>query len=66
MSPLDQLADPPDSTCAQVIHPTPETFSKDQMPTSAIGENHGKKKPSGELTLPKIYFLYTFRILVKL
>lgn len=66
MSPLDQLADPPDSTCAQVIRPTPETFSKDQMPTSAIRENHGKKKPSGELTLPKIYFLHTFRILVKL
>ncbi|URE35563.1 Two-component response regulator-like PRR73 [Musa troglodytarum] len=48
MSPLDQLADPPDSTCAQVIHPTPETFSKDQVPTSAIRENHGKKKPSDD------------------
>ncbi|XP_018673787.2 two-component response regulator-like PRR73 isoform X2 [Musa acuminata AAA Group] len=60
MSPLDQLADPPDSTCAQVIRPTPETFSKDQMPTSAIRENHddcmGKKMKIQECRKPEMQY----------
>ncbi|URE44871.1 Two-component response regulator-like PRR73 [Musa troglodytarum] len=39
MSSSDRLPDPPDSTCAQVIHTTPETFCKDLVPTSANREN---------------------------
>ncbi|KAJ8477931.1 hypothetical protein OPV22_021658 [Ensete ventricosum] len=39
MSSSDRLADPPDSTCAQVIHTIPETFCKDLVPTSANREN---------------------------
>ncbi|RWW40499.1 hypothetical protein BHE74_00054084 [Ensete ventricosum] len=42
MSSSDRLADPPDSTCAQVIHTIPETFCKDLVPTSANRENQGK------------------------
>eukprot|EP00268_Persea_americana_P006289 TRINITY_DN1227_c0_g1_i1.p1 TRINITY_DN1227_c0_g1~~TRINITY_DN1227_c0_g1_i1.p1 ORF type:complete len:798 (-),score=213.60 TRINITY_DN1227_c0_g1_i1:1223-3616(-) len=30
-SPWDQLTDPHDSTCAQVVHPKPETFCKEWM-----------------------------------
>ncbi|KAJ8466734.1 hypothetical protein OPV22_029286 [Ensete ventricosum] len=45
MSHSYRLADPPDSTCAQVIIPTTETFCKDQVPTSANSENQGKKEP---------------------
>ncbi|RRT65803.1 hypothetical protein B296_00009370, partial [Ensete ventricosum] len=44
MSHSYRLADPPDSTCAQVIIPTTETFCKDQVPTSANSENQGKKE----------------------
>nr|XP_009386543.1 PREDICTED: two-component response regulator-like PRR73 isoform X1 [Musa acuminata subsp. malaccensis] len=39
ISSSDRLADPPDSTCAQVIHATPKTFCKDLLPTSANREN---------------------------
>nr|CAD1841967.1 unnamed protein product [Ananas comosus var. bracteatus] len=35
MSPSDQLADPPDSTCAQVIHPRPEIFCNKQLPLTS-------------------------------
>ncbi|WOL04658.1 two-component response regulator-like PRR73 isoform X1 [Canna indica] len=44
MSSSDRLADPPDSTCAQVIHSAPETLCKDQVPISATRENHGKRE----------------------
>ncbi|KAL3523420.1 hypothetical protein ACH5RR_016254 [Cinchona calisaya] len=35
MSPWDDLADPPDSTCAQVIHSRPEAHSSNWVPTNA-------------------------------
>ncbi|CAD5162987.1 unnamed protein product [Musa acuminata subsp. malaccensis] len=44
MCPSYRLADPPDSTCAQVILPTTETFCQDQVPTSANSDNQGKKE----------------------
>ncbi|KAA8534314.1 hypothetical protein F0562_031859 [Nyssa sinensis] len=40
MSPWDQLADCPDSTCAQVIHSRPEAFSKNWVPTIATRKCH--------------------------
>jgi len=40
MSP-DQLADPPDSTCAQVIHPKSEICSNKWLPTA--NKRNGKK-----------------------
>ncbi|CAK9144185.1 unnamed protein product [Ilex paraguariensis] len=40
MLPWDQLADPPDSTCAQVIYLMPEAFSNNWEPTTATGECH--------------------------
>lgn len=47
----DQIADPPDSTCAQVIHPNPETFCNDWVPHPASGECQGQKEPTGMLHL---------------
>lgn len=41
MSP-DQLADPPDSTCAQVIHPKSEICSNKWLPTA--NKRNGKKQ----------------------
>ncbi|KAK3232314.1 hypothetical protein Dsin_004195 [Dipteronia sinensis] len=45
MSPWDQLADPPDSTCAQVIHSWPETFGNTWMPMTPTKAG---KKQDGE------------------
>lgn len=42
MSPWDQLADPPDSTCAQVIHSRPEAFGSNWLPV--ITREHGGKE----------------------
>ncbi|KAF3433821.1 hypothetical protein FNV43_RR24924 [Rhamnella rubrinervis] len=39
MSPSDQLADPPDSTCAQVIHSRPEAYGSNWVPV--ITREHG-------------------------
>ncbi|KAG1339159.1 putative Two-component response regulator-like PRR73 [Cocos nucifera] len=44
MPPSDQLADPPDSTCALVIHPKPETFCNDLVPMTANRECKGQKE----------------------
>ncbi|XP_010920961.1 two-component response regulator-like PRR37 isoform X2 [Elaeis guineensis] len=44
MSPSDELSDPPDSTCAQVIHPKPETFCDDWVPMTADRECKGQKE----------------------
>ncbi|MCD9645284.1 Two-component response regulator-like [Datura stramonium] len=38
MSPWDELADPPDSTCAQVIHSRPEALSATWVPANATRE----------------------------
>lgn len=51
MSNPDQLADPPDSTCALVIHPATETFCKDQVPTHLTREKQSKREVSGKLRL---------------
>lgn len=47
MSSSEQIADPPDSTCAQVIHPNPETFCNDWVPISSNGECQGQKEHTG-------------------
>lgn len=47
MSPSDQLADPPDSTCALVIHPKPETFCNDWVPMTANRECKGQEELAG-------------------
>ncbi|URE30827.1 Two-component response regulator-like PRR73 [Musa troglodytarum] len=44
MSRSYRLADPPDSTCAQVILPPTVTLCTDQVPTSANSENQGQKE----------------------
>ncbi|XP_015877112.2 two-component response regulator-like PRR37 isoform X1 [Ziziphus jujuba] len=41
-SPWDQLADPPDSTCAQVIHSMPEAFGNNWVPVFTR-EHDGKE-----------------------
>lgn len=41
-SPWEELADPPDSTCAQVIHSRPEAFASSWVPTPA--EEHGERE----------------------
>jgi pseudo-response regulator 7 len=46
MSPSDQLADPPDSTCAQVIHPKAENYCDGWLPIAAQKECEGKKNIS--------------------
>ncbi|KAK3023917.1 hypothetical protein RJ639_043460 [Escallonia herrerae] len=40
--PWNQLVDPPDSTCAQVIHSRPEAFSNNWLPSPAIRECDGE------------------------
>ncbi|XP_057511684.1 two-component response regulator-like PRR37 [Actinidia eriantha] len=42
MSPWDQLADPPDSTCAQDIHSRPEAFSNNWVPITVTRKCHGQ------------------------
>ncbi|XP_031381176.1 two-component response regulator-like PRR37 isoform X2 [Punica granatum] len=42
MSTWDQLADPPDSTCAQVIHLRPEAFSSNWVPVNATRDFEGQ------------------------
>lgn len=57
MSNSDQLADPPDSTCALVIDPATGTFCKGQVPKHLTGEKQGKKKLSGKPRLLKLISL---------
>ena len=54
MSPSDELSDPPDSTCAQVIHPKPETFCDDWVPMTADRECKGQKEFAGITTLSQL------------
>ncbi|PSS34571.1 Two-component response regulator-like [Actinidia chinensis var. chinensis] len=42
VSPWDQLADPPDSTCAQDIHSRPEAFSNNWVPITVTRKCHGQ------------------------
>eukprot|EP00262_Sarcandra_glabra_P004391 TRINITY_DN1536_c0_g2_i1.p1 TRINITY_DN1536_c0_g2~~TRINITY_DN1536_c0_g2_i1.p1 ORF type:complete len:779 (-),score=159.81 TRINITY_DN1536_c0_g2_i1:150-2486(-) len=44
VSPWDQLDDPHDSTCAPVIHPKPETFCNEWVPTAATGSLEHKEQ----------------------
>nr|XP_010937775.1 two-component response regulator-like PRR37 isoform X2 [Elaeis guineensis] len=48
VSPSDQLANPPDSTCAQVIHPKPEAFCHDWVSMNANGECEGQIEPTDD------------------
>lgn len=43
MSPSDQLADPSNSTCAQVIHPKAENYCDGWLPIAAQKECNGNK-----------------------
>ncbi|KAK6126117.1 hypothetical protein DH2020_040095 [Rehmannia glutinosa] len=45
MSPIDQVADCPDSTCAQVIRPNAENFSKKGVKIAAARETHEQSQP---------------------
>lgn len=47
MSPWDQLEDPPDSTCAQVIHSRSEAFGNHWVSTTAMKECRGKDDELG-------------------
>lgn len=47
MSPSDQLADPHDSTCAQVIHPKPESFCNGWVPFPTTKDGQQQKQLSG-------------------
>ncbi|XP_052205620.1 two-component response regulator-like PRR73 [Diospyros lotus] len=47
MSPWNQLADPPDSTCAQVVHSRAEAFSN-QVPTMATKEYNREDCMNGD------------------
>ncbi|XP_072984022.1 two-component response regulator-like PRR37 [Typha latifolia] len=49
MSPSDQLADPPDSTCAQVIHPKPEIFCNEWFPMTTNRSCQGQEEFSDDL-----------------
>lgn len=42
MSPCEHLADPPDSTCAQVIHSRPEALGNSWVPVTATKECKGQ------------------------
>lgn len=50
MSPSDQLADPPDSTCAQVIHPRPEIFCNKQLPLTSNKSCRRQKDFAGKIS----------------
>ncbi|MQL77333.1 hypothetical protein Taro_009726 [Colocasia esculenta] len=50
-SPSDQLAEAPDSTCAQVIHPKPEIFCNDWVPTCS--EYREQKEQLDDVCLQK-------------
>ncbi|GFY84605.1 pseudo-response regulator 7 [Actinidia rufa] len=53
MSPRDQLAGPPDSTCAQVLHSRPKAFSNNWPPTMATREYHGQGNEHGNVAMGK-------------
>ena len=47
LSPMDQLADAPDSTCAQVIHTKPETLSSPWVHVIETKECQGTEEQLG-------------------
>lgn len=47
MSPSDNVAEPPDSTCAQVIHSLPEEFGTNWAPTTATNGCEGQEDEFG-------------------
>jgi len=53
MSPWDQLEDPPDSTCAQVIHSRSEAFGNHWVSTTAMKECRGKDDELDNLAMGK-------------
>ncbi|KAJ4816864.1 two-component response regulator-like protein [Rhynchospora pubera] len=48
LSPSDQLADPPDSTCAQVIHPKAENYCDGWLPITNHNRDHQAQKESDD------------------
>ncbi|KAH9703400.1 Two-component response regulator-like PRR37 [Citrus sinensis] len=53
MSPWEQLADPPDSTCAQVIHSRPEACGNSWVPMTATKECKGWDDELGNVETDK-------------
>ncbi|KAM0953247.1 putative response regulator and transcription factor RR-A-type family [Dioscorea sansibarensis] len=53
MSPSDQLADPHDSTCAQVIHPKPESFCNGWVPIPTTKDGQQQKQLSDNNSMGK-------------
>ncbi|KAK4784403.1 hypothetical protein SAY86_018771 [Trapa natans] len=53
----DQLADPPDSTCAQVVHSRPEAFSNNWMPVHTIKDSEGQDAEPGKKIHDRFYLL---------
>lgn len=49
----DQLEDPPNSTCAQVIYSRPEAFGHNWVPTTVTKECHGKDDELDNLAMGK-------------
>ena len=47
MSPWDQVADPPDSTCAQVIHSRPESLGNNLVPVTITKDYEGQDDALG-------------------
>lgn len=47
MSPWDDLAEPPDSTCAQVIHSRPEAHSSNWVPINATRKSERQDEETG-------------------
>lgn len=52
MSSWDRLADPPDSTCAQVIYPRSEAFASSWLPTP-MKENGGQDNQHDDIAMGK-------------
>nr|UDM54774.1 pseudo-response regulator 7 [Luculia gratissima] len=53
MSPWDDLADPPDSTCAQVIHSRPEAHSSNWVPINATKKSQKQDDESDNVAMGK-------------
>ncbi|XP_010253458.1 PREDICTED: two-component response regulator-like PRR37 [Nelumbo nucifera] len=53
MSPWDQVADPPDSTCAQVIHPKPEEYGNEWLPVTATIESQKEDEQLDSIAMGK-------------
>lgn len=62
MSPWDDLADPPDSTCAQVIHSRPEAHSSNLVPVNATRKAQKCDDDPGSMTFQQDKLLHLFAL----